>query len=500
MPKKSIFVKIYLCFWLVTVLVVAAQIGLDRLTRPHASMDDRLRDALTPLLTEYGHRAIEYHGAGDDTSLGKAADQLKRSTGIDAYLLDGTGREVNGRPLSEEVGNIAVRAGNRGRAEFSFSGKRALFALPVKDRAGNSYFAAGNLDLAAFDSHHPPPPGLLMNPPLMPLGGGPPPPFLLGPGPPPRQSTILVLLRWVTTLAISGGVCFMLARYLTAPVLKLRDATRRFAGGELTTRIGPDSGRWKDELSQLAEDFDLMAERMSALLSQQRQLMRDISHELRSPLTRLTIAIELLRRQSTEQAAPALDRIEKEAILLNHMIGQALAISRLESNVEALDAAPVDIARLLEEIAEDADFEAGAGNRRVEVIETAPCILWGSEEWLRRAIENVVRNAVRYTTTGTTVDLRLGQVMLDSGPQVEISVRDHGSGVPEASLPHLFQPFYRVSSARERQTGGTGLGLAITERAVHLHHGSVAVSNASDGGLVVTIRLPLPSDGSKEDA
>ena len=503
MAKRSIFVKIYVCFWLATLLVVAAQIGLDRLTKSHAPIADRLKDALTPLLTEYGHRALEYRATGDNNSLKKATDQLKRSTGIDAYLIGEAGRDGADRTISDEVLSIGLRAKQGGKAEFSLLNEKALLALPVRDRDGNLYSVVGDLPLPPFRPGSPPPPGRPPSEPFAKLpflgyGSPPPPPFLFGPGPPPPPSTVLFLLRLLLTLVISGGVCYLLARYLTGPVVKLREATRRFAGGELAVRIGPGTGKWKDELSELANDFDLMAERISSLMIQQRRLIRDISHELRSPLTRLTIAVELLRRKSSPEATPALDRIEKEAVLLNEMIGQTLAISKLESYAEGVKMAPLDLARLLEEIREDADFEASARRRKVELREIAPCSLWGSEEWLRSAVENVVRNALRYTEENTTVDIRVRQVVQDSIPQAEISVRDHGPGVPEYHVPYLFQPFYRISDARERQTGGTGIGLAIAERVVRLHHGSIAASNAPDGGLIVTIKLPLAPDQVRE--
>jgi signal transduction histidine kinase len=301
----------------------------------------------------------------------------------------------------------------------------------------------------------------------------------------------LLLFRLFITLIISGGVCYWLARYLTSPVIKLRDATRRFAGGELTVRIGKSTGKWKDELSELADDFDSMAERIESLLTQQRQLIRDISHELRSPLARLVIAVELVRRQTGKEAITALDRIEKEAMLLNEMIGQVLAITRFESDLEAVQMAPVDLSELLKEITDDANFEANARHCTVQLTEGALCIVSGNEEWLRRAVENVVRNAVRYTHVDTTVDIGLDQISDNSIPYAEISIRDHGIGVPEANLPHLFRPFYRVSNARERQTGGAGLGLAITERVVKLHNGFIMASNVPDSGLIVVIRLPM---------
>jgi two-component system sensor histidine kinase CpxA len=173
------------------------------------------------------------------------------------------------------------------------------------------------------------------------------------------------------------------------------------------------------------------------------------------------------------------------------MIGEVLTITRLDSETEGIPMSPVDLKALVAEIAEDANFEAQSRNCIVRLAESVPCTIQGNEELLRRAIENVIRNAVLYTHEGTTVDISLRRAVHDDVSHGEVIVRDHGPGVPESDLPHLFRPFYRVSSARERQTGGTGLGLAITKRAVDLHGGSVTVSNAVGGGLIVAIHLPI---------
>ena len=151
----------------------------------------------------------------------------------------------------------------------------------------------------------------------------------------------------------------------------------------------------------------------------------------------------------------------------------------------------VDLTTLIAKITVDADFEAQAHNRGVRIVESMPCVVSGNEELLRRAVENVIRNAIRYTQEGTTVDITLRDISDTSNSYAEITVRDHGQGVSVNELPFLFHPFYRVSSARERQTGGSGLGLAITQRAVNFHHGSVAASNAQDGGLIIMMRLPI---------
>jgi two-component system sensor histidine kinase CpxA len=307
-------------------------------------------------------------------------------------------------------------------------------------------------------------------------------------------NTTLLVFRIFIILFLSGGVCYWLARYLTSPLIKLREATRRFAAGELSVRIGKDNARRKDELTELAKDFDQMAERIESLMTSQRQLLGDISHELRSPLARLNVALELARRQTGPEAENHLNRIEREARLLNEMIGQVLTLTRIENDIEGIQSSPVDLMRLVQKITVDANFEAQDSCHIVLHVDSLKYIISGNEELLRRAIENVIRNAIHYTQENTDVDIMLQRVMHGTIPYAEITVHDHGDGVSESELPYLFHPFYRVSDARDRKTGGSGLGLAITERAVRLHHGNVSAYNATDGGLVIVITLPLSED------
>jgi len=234
-----------------------------------------------------------------------------------------------------------------------------------------------------------------------------------------------------------------------------------------------------------------MAERIEALMTTQRQLLRDISHELRSPLARLNVALELARQGSGPEAKGALDRIDREAEQLNDLIGQLLTLPRLESGSDQIARGPVSLARLVQAIAADANFEAQTRNRTVHAVVEKEITIYGSEEMLRQGIENVVRNAVRYTAEHTQVDMSVSRRSGRRGDEAIIRIRDHGPGVPEDTLPQLFLPFYRVADARDRQSGGTGIGLAITERAVRLHNGTVTAANAPDGGLIVEIVLPI---------
>jgi two-component system sensor histidine kinase CpxA len=282
-----------------------------------------------------------------------------------------------------------------------------------------------------------------------------------------------------------------MARYLAMPAGTLQRATRRLADGDLSARVGPAMGRRRDELADLGHDFDRMASRLENLVLSERRLLADISHELRSPLTRLQVALELARQDAGTKAQPSLCRIEEEADKLNGLIGQLLTLTRLENGLPGGATAPVDLECTLRKITADADFEANATGKSVTLTTCAPAWTHGDADLLHRAVENVVRNAVRYTALNTAVELELREIETDEGHFALIQVRDYGPGVPESELDAMFRPFYRVNVAREMTSGGVGLGLSITDRAVRLHNGTVRAINAEGGGLLVEIQLPL---------
>ncbi len=292
-------------------------------------------------------------------------------------------------------------------------------------------------------------------------------------------------LQILTVIFTAGLVCFALARYLTSPIGKLRRATQKLAGGDLQTRVASKIGKRHDEVAKLAEDFDEMAERIENLLLSQKRLTQDISHELRSPLARMNVALELVRTKANAEAKPLLERIETESNRLNEMISRLLMLSKLESGTPDFEKRTVNLSRLVEQIASDANFEAQANGKAVKILQKDEIKVVGNENLLRSAIENVLRNAVRYTKDETTVEVSLRK----NSKYAVISVQDYGTGVPDAELKNLFRPFYRVGEARERKTGGIGLGLAIAERAVHAHKGIIKAENAAQG-LIVEIKLP----------
>ena len=292
------------------------------------------------------------------------------------------------------------------------------------------------------------------------------------------------ILQILAVIFTAGLGCYWLARYLSSPIGKLRTATQKLAGGDLQTRVANQVGNRHDELAALARDFDEMAERIENLIDSQKRLSRDVSHELRSPLARLNVALELAKTKSNPDTHKLLDRIERESKQLNEMISQILTLSKLESQSETIEKRDINIGKLVERVVSDADFEAVNQGKKVEITQNSDAKIFGNENLLKSAVENVLRNAVRYTNDKVEVSVN------GSANETVIKIRDNGAGVPDEELEKLFKPFHRVADARERKSGGVGLGLAIAEQAVHAHKGKIKAQNAEDGGLIVQIKLP----------
>jgi len=296
-------------------------------------------------------------------------------------------------------------------------------------------------------------------------------------------------------------MCYLLAWSMTSPVTRLRKAAQSLAAGDLSARAGAPAGGRRDELAELMRDFDRMAERIEGLVDSQSRLLKDVSHELRSPLARLSVALGLARQRATREVAPelapeleiALNRIELEADRLNQLIQRLLTISRLESGTDGVRRTMLSLRELVEQVARDAEYETpGRGCRVTTPADAADEFLVEADpDLLRSAVENVVRNATRYTTEGTTVEVRLERQQAATGEEeMIVRVLDSGPGVPNEALPKIFEPFYRLDDARNRQTGGAGLGLSIADRAIKLHGGQLRASNRKEGGLEVEIRIP----------
>lgn len=296
----------------------------------------------------------------------------------------------------------------------------------------------------------------------------------LPPGNPWKDAGIYA---WIVLVIVL--LCYVLAWRLARPIRALRETVVRFGQGDLNAR---SHLRRQDEAGELARAFDQMADRIETLLTAERRLLQDISHELRSPLARLRFAVELARSSSSP---PAFGRITKEVDRLAALVDELLQITRAEGDPDSRNVSVIDVSAFLASLVDDCRIEAQARGCAL-ALHADEKIQWsGDRELLHRAIENVLRNAIRHTEPGTTVEVRL----VREPDSVVIRVRDHGPGVPEEHLPNIFQPFYRVDENRSRDQGGVGLGLAIASRAVRVHHGQIEARNLHPGFLV-ELKLP----------
>ncbi len=451
---KSLFLKIFLSFWLAFALFLVLAILVTLAFRPRtSSWEALLAAALNESVNTYEQRG--------KSGLREYLDNLERTQHVRAFLFNENMEEVSHRGAPEWAVRVAGGGPRVPHEGFIFPAPPPVLR---DSRASSDGLHRYTLVLS-------PPPG---------------PRLFLGPRGLPIPGLIIAVIS-------SGIVCYFLAWFLTMPVVRLRAATRQLAAGNLTARAGAPNSRRRDEVAGLMRDFDAMAERIETLVKAQSRLLNDISHELRSPLARLNVALGLARQRSGPESATMLERIELEAGRLNELIGRLLTLARMEDGEQHVPSTPVLLDEVVLNVAEDAEFEAQA--RRCHVRSEIPAGSWlvrGDVSLLHSAVENVVRNAIRYTREGTTVEIQLEKTEAAAGDaEAVVRVIDCGSGVPPEALEKLFRPFYRLDDARGRQTGGVGLGLAITERAVRFHGGRVAAMNRAEGGLVVEIRLPL---------
>ena len=453
------FLRIFLWFWaamavVVTLLVVSSPL----FTRSHPGVD-RWQQGASQMLSGRVARTADRIERGDLEDQESEWPRRRQRMPMNLYVFDTDGVEVRGREAGREAREFALRVAAAGESVSERSGSLHMEGRSVVDVDGNLRVVVGAL-------RRPPRPI-----------------DLLDPG---------ILIPRLTALTLVVGLfCLLLARHLSSPVAALRRATRGLAEGNLAARVGPPVARRRDEIGELARDFDGMAGRLEKQVEAQRRLLRDVSHELRSPLARLEVALELARQRAGEGAAEPLDRIGRESRRLDELVEQLLSLERLESDAGSGDHRRVDLAQTVEDVVADARFEAEARGCEVRFeVASRPAVV-GRPELLQSAVENVVRNAIAHTVPEKGVDTWIGEGVVHGGIVALVRVRDYGLGVPDDQLEQLFQPFHRVEDARDRQTGGAGLGLAITERAVQAHGGEVEARNHPDGGLEVTIRLPI---------
>jgi two-component system, OmpR family, sensor histidine kinase CpxA len=460
---KSLFLKIFLSFWMAQALFLVLAIVVTLAFRPRtSSWESLLATALNDSVNAYEQ--------GGTPALQEYLENLERTQRVRVFLFNENMEDLSHRGAPDWAVRVATGGPRKSREGFIFPAPPPVLRDSRASSDGQHRYT------------------LLLSPP-------PGPRLFLGPRGLPIPGVVIAVIS-------SGLVCYLLAWVLTMPVVRLRAATRRLAAGDLSARAGAPNLRKRDEVAGLMRDFDAMAERLENLVKAQSRLLNDISHELRSPLARLNVALGLARQRSEPESADMLDRIELEAGRLNELIGRLLTLARMEDGEQHVPSTVVLLDEVVLTVAEDAEFEAQA--RHCHVHSEIPAGNWpvhGDPSLLHSAIENVVRNAIRYTREGTTVEIHLEKAEKAGRLEAVVRVTDCGDGVPADALEKMFQPFYRLDSARGRTTGGVGLGLAITERAVRFHGGRVSATNRAGGGLMVEIRLPLmPASASVAEA
>jgi len=453
---RTLFLKIFLSFWLAQALFLVLAILVTLALRPQRELAswDALRGRAL-------NEAVQVYEQGGEAAVRQYLEDLHRTQHVRAYLFDDQRNEVSHRAPPGWAEHMAS-----GRPPHGPDGFWSKIIPPPFMRQSATDSKGRRFTLVIELPHGPR--------------------IFFGPHGVPGLGLLIAVIS-------SGLVCYILARYLTGPVVRLRATTQQLAAGDLTARAEAPPLRRRDEIAGLVRDFNSMAARLEDLVNAQNRFLNDVSHELRSPLARLSVALGLARQRTGPDAQTALQRIELEAERLNELIGRLLTIARLEGGAEAVQKSAIDLGVMVREICKDADFEAQNRNCHVNCVAADDCIILGQPALLHSAIENVVRNATRYTREGTRVEVDLKKSDEALPAEAVLRVADSGPGVPAEVLHKLFRPFYRLDDARNRQTGGVGLGLAITERAVRAHGGTVRAANRPEGGLIVEIRLPLAS-------
>lgn len=451
---RSLFLKIFLWFWL-TAIVTSIALVLTFFLGPR-SVPSRWHASLTDTARSSGVLAIAELERGGAPAASAYLGRLDRDAHLRACLFDLVGDQIAGQGC-ETFQDMIPHVTTLKTSAFSMKYGIVRVALMLPGTNAREYIYATEL----------------------PAG--------------PRAALGIdfaaIALRWGVALLVSGFVCYLLTRYLTNPILRLREASQQLAAGNLGRRASAETEQRRDELGDLVRDFNIMADRIEELISRQRQLIYDLSHELRSPLARLNVALDLGRKRKGDD--PAFDHIEQDLGRLSEMIDRMLTLAKLDTSTTPIPMKRVNLTEIVTAIVRDAEFESREPDGIIKLTADEEYSIQGNEELLHSAVENVIRNAIRYTAPQTSVEIDLQRRDADGVNWVLLIIRDYGPGVPQQELAHIFQPFYRVADARDRQSGGTGLGLAIADRVVQIHRGVIRAENATPQGLRIEIRLPI---------
>jgi two-component system sensor histidine kinase CpxA len=453
-PVHRLFVKIFLWFWL-TALVMFAVLTGTRMIGLRSMRPTELISVFAPKLAAEAAQAYESGGAQAFQQFTHSlADNQERQL----YLLDGFGKDVLSRPIPPEGRVVAQAARTNGPVVVRYRLKQRMAAYKFASSSGRPYVLLFYEEPELSDSWE----------------------ALAG-------HNFLVSAGLVLTVTL---LCLWLAYHIASPIHSIQAAARRVAQGDLSAKAPIVISKRHDELASLSVDFNSMVEHLGALIHTQRDLFNSISHELRSPLARLTVSLALLRKQLTSGTEDLFGQIERDLTRVDTLMTQILVLARFESGLSSGARECVNFSQLVEEIAAEGNFEAQALGKFVSLEGANSVVLENADPHaLRSAVENIVRNAIRFSPPGGNVEVNLA-ISGDSEPRVLLSVRDRGPGVPEEHLKNIFQPFFRLN--KSQKTGdGNGLGLAIAFEAVRLNGGAITASNLNPSGLNIEVNLPL---------
>jgi len=454
-PVHRLFLKIFCWFWLTALVIMGIGLLAHQVTDLRTIKSTNVYASVAPVLAEESAHVFEAEGP---EAFARFASKLADGRDSQLYLLDQFKNDVLSRPISKEI----LRVANAARDDHLIATDHSLHvrtaAFKFVSSSGHPYtvviYERSNLpDLSEliFDKAVP---------------------FLL------------------SLLVVITALCFLLAYSIASPIWGIQSAARRVAQGDFSARAPEAVSKRGDELGALAIDFDSMVERIELLIRTQRSLLNSVSHELRSPLSRLNLSLAVLRKDDSAHSASTIERMERDIARIDTLIGQLLTLSRFEASLTSGTTEDVDFTLLVQEVAADGNFEAQALGKSVVLEEANSVVLQNADSLaLRSACENIIRNAIHFTRPGTDVKVALEINDAAAAPEVLFTVRDMGPGVPEDSLENIFRPFFRVDQPGTRSRGN-GLGLAIALEAVRMHQGSIEATNLSPQGLEVTVRLP----------
>lgn len=451
-PRHYLFLKIFAWFWVTVIATITTLVFLSKLTSNVGN--DELRGPMLKNL-QYTAKSIERIVAKHGKSTQEVISHPRLSKHKLLYLNGEVhGVEMLSEPISKDIDLSLLNFTKRMSPQIIFTDEYQAYG-PVKIDVPEGTFFLYEIDEKRKK------------------------PFFVGLWLMPTWLKIIIAV--IASLMLS----FFFSRNLIAPINSLKETANKLAHGDLTARADISNSR-QDELGVLGRDFNTMATQLEQLISAQKRLLADISHELRSPLTRLKMATGLAQMQAEEAQQAYLERIEKEANQLDKMIADVLQVSRLEAKSQTLSLSTQSIQVIIDHVLNDVRFEANQCNKHLSVegrIEKeVPC----DETLIASALENVLRNAIKYATQHI-------HLILSESDAIYITICDDGKGVDEANLERLCEPFFRQEHARDRNTGGTGLGLAIAKNAISAHDGTLILENQEQGGLCVKIRLPIKS-------